>query len=50
VGVKPYRPASRLPKGKADPAFHTKPDLAWMLITEAREAEMPFRVVVADSV
>lgn len=32
VGVKPYRPASRLPKGKATPAFHTKPDLAWTLI------------------
>jgi hypothetical protein len=50
VGVKPYRPASRLPKGKADPAFHTKPDLAWTLITEAREAGIPFRLVVADSV
>ena len=41
---------SRLPKGKADPAFHTKPDLAWTLIKEAREAEIPFRLVVADSV
>jgi SRSO17 transposase len=50
VGVKPYRPASRLPKGKADPAFHTKPDLAWTLIKEAREAGIPFRLVVADSV
>ena len=50
VGVKPYRPASRLAKGKADPAFHTKPDLAWTLIKEAREAGIPFRLVVADSV
>ena len=25
LGVRAYRPAGRLPKGKADPAFHTKP-------------------------
>jgi hypothetical protein len=50
VGVMPYRPASRLAKGKADPAFHTKPDLAWTLIKEARAAGIPFRLVVADSV
>jgi SRSO17 transposase len=50
LGVKPYRPASRLPKGRTDPAFHTKPDLAWKLIEEARTAEIPFRLVVADSV
>jgi SRSO17 transposase len=39
-----------LPKGKPDPAFHTNPDLAWTLIEEARAAEIPFRLVVADSV
>jgi SRSO17 transposase len=39
-----------LPKGKADPAFHTKPDLAWTLMKEAREGGIPFRLVVADSV
>src|SRR5215469_15322988 len=50
VGVKPYRPASRLPKGRQDPAFHTKPDLAWQLIEEARTAEIPFSLVVADSI
>jgi len=50
VGVKPYRPASRLPKGRKDPAFHTKPALAWQLIEEARVAGIPFRLVVADSV
>jgi SRSO17 transposase len=50
VGVKPYRPASRLPKGRQDPAFHTKPALAWQLIEEARAAGIPFRLVVADSV
>jgi SRSO17 transposase len=50
VGVKPYRPASRLPTGRQDPAFHTKPALAWQLIEEARAAGIPFRLVVADSV
>ncbi len=50
LGVKPYRPASRLPKGRKDPAFHTKPALAWQLIEEARAAGIPFRLVVADSV
>jgi SRSO17 transposase len=49
VGVKPYRPASRLPKGRKDPDFHTKPALAWQLIEEARTAGIPFRLVVADA-
>jgi SRSO17 transposase len=50
LGVKPYRPASRLPLGKQDPAFATKPALAWELIDAARSAGIPFRLVVADSV
>jgi SRSO17 transposase len=50
VGVKPSRPASRLPRGRTDPAFHTKPELAWQLIEEARAAEIPFHLVVADRV
>jgi SRSO17 transposase len=50
LGVKPYRPASRLPKGRKDLAFHTKPALAWQLIEEARAAGIPFRLVVADSI
>jgi DDE superfamily endonuclease len=50
LGVRAYRPASRLPKGKADSAFHTKPELAWQLIQEARAAGIPFRVVVADCI
>lgn len=50
LGVRPYRPASRLPKGKADPGFATKPELAWDLIDEARAAGVPFRAVVADCV
>ncbi len=35
LGVKPYRPASRLPKGRKDADFHTKPELAWQLIEVA---------------
>jgi len=50
LGVKPYRPASRPPNGGNDPDFHTKPELAWRLIAEARAAGIPFRLVVADSV
>ena len=50
VAVKPYCPACRLPKGKKDPAFRTKPDLAWELIQEARAAGIPFRAVVADCI
>jgi SRSO17 transposase len=50
LGVKPYRPASRLPNGRRDPDFHTKPALAWQLIAEARAAGIPFRLVVADSI
>jgi SRSO17 transposase len=50
VGVRPYWPASRLPHGKKDPQFHTKPDLAWALIQEARSAGIPFALVVADCV
>ena len=50
LGVRPYRPARRLPRGQADPAFRTKPEFAWELIEEARAAGVPFRVVVADCV
>jgi hypothetical protein len=50
LGVKPYRPASRLPKGRKDPDCRTKPALAWQLIEEARAAGIPFRLVVADSI
>ena len=46
--VKPYTPAARLPKGKADPAFRTKPQLAVALVDAALEAGLSFRAVVAD--
>jgi hypothetical protein len=39
--VRPYTPAARLPRGKADPAFRTKPRLAV-------ELGAAFRAVVAD--
>jgi SRSO17 transposase len=36
----PYTPASRLPKGKRDPGFRTKPQLAAELVQAAQEAKM----------
>jgi SRSO17 transposase len=50
LGVKPYRPADRWPKGRKDPDFQPKPALVWQLIEEARAADIPFRLVVADSI
>jgi len=46
--VTPYTPAARLPKGKADPDFRTKPQLAVALVDAALEAGFSFRAVVAD--
>ena len=46
--VRPYTPAARLPKGKADPDFRTKPQLAVELVDAARDAGFSFRAVVAD--
>ena len=46
--VKPYTPATRLPKGKADPDFRTKPRLAAELVDAALDAGFTFRAVVAD--
>ena len=48
VHVAPYTPASRLPKGKRDPGFRTKPQLAVELVTAAGTAGVAFRAVVAD--
>ena len=44
----PYTPASRLAKGKRDPGFRTKPQLAAELVAAAQQAGVPFRAVVAD--
>lgn len=46
--VRPYTPASRLPQGKRDPAFRTKPQLAVELVDAALDAGVHFRAVVAD--
>jgi hypothetical protein len=46
--VTPYTPACRLPKGKRDPAFRTKPQQVAALVQAARTAGIGFRAVVAD--
>src|SRR5215213_719658 len=46
--LQPYTPARRLPRGKADPAFRTKPQLAEELVAAAVAAGGPFRALVAD--
>jgi SRSO17 transposase len=48
VHAVPYTPASRLAAGDRDPGFRTKPQLAIELIHAARQANLPFRPVVAD--
>lgn len=50
LGVKPYWPASRLPEGKKDSRFRTKPELAWELVEEASRQGIRFRAVVADCI
>jgi hypothetical protein len=46
--VVPSTPASRLPKGKRDPGFRTKPQQAADLVGAAQQAGICFRAVVAD--
>jgi DDE superfamily endonuclease len=45
----PYTPAGRLPGGRKDPGFQTKPQLGLELVTAARQANVLFRAVVADN-
>jgi hypothetical protein len=49
VDVEPYTPAHHFARGKADPAFRTKPQIALALVKQARARRLPFRAVVADS-
>lgn len=49
IDVEPYTPAHHFAKGKADPAFRTKLQLAVDLARRAKAAGLPFRAVVADA-
>ena len=46
--VAPYTPAVRLPAGKHDVAFHTKPQIVLSLIEQAQAAGIAFSAIVAD--
>ena len=46
--VEPYTPAHHFKGAKADPAFRTKPRIAFELVEAALERGIPFRAVVAD--
>jgi hypothetical protein len=45
----PYTPAHWFARGKADPAFRTKPQIAVTLVEQAVAAHWPLRAIVADS-
>lgn len=47
--VEPYTPAPWFARGKADPAFRTKPRIAVTLVEQAVAAHWPLRAVVADA-
>jgi hypothetical protein len=49
LAVKPFTPKQHFPRGMADPAYRTKPQIAVDLVTQAVTEELPFRAVVADS-
>jgi len=47
--VEPYTPEHHFEGGKKDPEFRTKVQIAFELVEQALEMEIPFRAVVADS-
>jgi SRSO17 transposase len=47
--LEPYTPAHWFARGKQDPAFRTKPQIALELVTAAMNKGIPFRAVVADA-
>ena len=48
LDVAPYTPAHWFARGKSDPAFRTKPQIALALVLQAVATAIPFRAVVAD--
>ena len=48
--VQPYTPAERLPRGKKNPVFRTKPQLGMELVDRALALGVGFRAVVGDCV
>ena len=48
LAVEPYTPERWFARGKADPAFRTKPEIALALVDRARAEGWPFGAVVAD--
>src|SRR5579871_4123356 len=48
LDFEPYTPAHHFEKGKEDPQFRTKLQLAVELVRRAVERQIPFRAVVAD--
>jgi SRSO17 transposase len=46
--VAPYTPEGRLPGGKQDPVFRTKPQIALALVEQAISAGIPFQAIVTD--
>jgi SRSO17 transposase len=48
LAVEPYTPERWFARGKADPGFRTKPQIALELVEQALAEAWPFRAVVAD--
>jgi SRSO17 transposase len=48
VEVEPYTPARYFARGKLDPQFRTKPQIAVQLVQQAVALKLSFRAVVAD--
>ncbi len=49
LAVEPFTPKQHVPRGMADPAYRTKPQIALELVEQAVEDGIPFRAVVADA-
>jgi SRSO17 transposase len=49
LAVEPFTPKQHFPRGRTDPAYRTKPQIAVDLVTQAVTDGLPFRAVVADS-